>query len=95
MEKIIIETTITKRSYGTERKDKLLAISDPISMSPEFKDALYDDYGIDLETLEEEAGDNTTELRILTDAQGRVLKSHEPRFEKRGMNATKGRIGQN
>lgn len=69
MERIIIETTITQRSYGTERKDKLLAISDPISMSPEFKDALYEDYGIDLEELEKEAGDSTTELKILTDAQ--------------------------
>lgn len=63
-EYIVIEIRIIKTSYGTERKDKLIAMSNPIKMSPEFKDDLWNDYNIDLEELEEEAGNNTTELKV-------------------------------
>ena len=71
-EYVILEIKITKRSYGSERKEKLKNIklaNGSYELSPEFKDMLWDDMNIDIDALLKEYGDTQDISKLIIDAQ--------------------------
>ncbi len=71
-EYVILEIKITKRSYGSERKEKLKNIklaNGSHELSPEFKDMLWDDMNIDIDALLKEYGDTQDISKLIIDAQ--------------------------